>query len=76
MAVINVSQPDELVISRYGSPIVVGQDSDNSLFIRSEVSAFSKFTKDFIEIDQNELICLNLGQKLLLMNTERAKKAT
>ena len=76
MAVINVSQPDELVISRYGSPIVVGQDSDNSLFIRSEVSAFSKFTKDFIETDQNELICLKLGQKLLLMNTERAKKAT
>jgi len=47
-------KPDELVVARNGSPLVIGIGSDRT-FIASETSAFNRYTKNFISMKDGEI---------------------
>mmetsp|Transcript_3598 Transcript_3598/g.6956 ORF Transcript_3598/g.6956 Transcript_3598/m.6956 type:complete len:715 (+) Transcript_3598:311-2455(+) len=46
--------PDQLVVARNGSPLVIGIGSDRT-FIASETSAFNRYTKNFISMNDGEI---------------------
>lgn len=46
--------PGELVVARNGSPLVIGIGSDRT-FIASETSAFNRYTKNFISMNDGEI---------------------
>jgi glucosamine--fructose-6-phosphate aminotransferase (isomerizing) len=46
--------PDQLVVARNGSPLVIGIGSDRT-YIASETSAFNRYTKNFISMNDGEI---------------------
>ncbi|RYH00415.1 hypothetical protein EON65_49480, partial [archaeon] len=54
LAVINKQKPDEIIVACNGSPMNIGLGS-NKIFIASETSAFSKYTKNFIAMKDGEI---------------------
>lgn len=46
--------PDQLIVARNGSPLVIGIGSDRT-FIASETSAFNRYTKNFISMNDGEI---------------------
>jgi glucosamine--fructose-6-phosphate aminotransferase (isomerizing) len=46
--------PDQLVVARNGSPLVLGIGSDRT-FVASETSAFNRYTKNFISMNDGEI---------------------
>jgi len=46
--------PDQLVVARNGSPLVIGIGTDRT-FIASETSAFNRYTKNFISMNDGEI---------------------
>lgn len=64
--------PGELVVACHGSPMVIGV-SDNGTFVASETSAFSRFTKNFISMNDGEIGVLHADARTFdLTRTERA----
>ncbi len=54
LAVINKSNPGEIIVACNGSPMVVGL-GQNKTFIASETSAFNKYTKNYISLKDGEI---------------------
>ena len=57
MAVIHKDVPDEIVIARRGSPLIIGV-SDNGYFAASDVSAMVRYTNRVVHLQDNELATL------------------
>ncbi len=57
MAVIHKDVPDEIVIARRGSPLIIGV-SDNGFFAASDVSAMVRYTNRVVHLQDNELATL------------------
>jgi glucosamine--fructose-6-phosphate aminotransferase (isomerizing) len=64
--------PDQLVVARNGSPLVIGIGSDRT-FIASETSAFNRYTKNFISMNDGEIGVLHAdGNTLDLSRMQEA----
>jgi glucosamine--fructose-6-phosphate aminotransferase (isomerizing) len=58
---IDVRQPDVVVGTRHDSPLVVGVGEDES-FLGSDVAAFVAYTKNALELGQDEAVMIRGGQ--------------
>lgn len=47
-----------MIVSRNGSPIVIGEDEEGSLYAASEVSAFCQYTRNYFELLNGEVFVL------------------
>lgn len=56
--------PDELVVACNGSPLVLGIAEDRT-FVASETSAFNRYTKNFISMNDGEIAVLHADGKTL-----------
>jgi glutamine---fructose-6-phosphate transaminase (isomerizing) len=64
--------PDQLVVACNGSPLVIGI-ADDRTFVASETSAFNRFTKNFISMNDGEIGTLyNDGRTLDLTRKQKA----
>jgi len=54
IAVVSADQPDEFVVARKGSPLVIGL-GDNETIIASDVSAIISHTRQVIYLDDNDV---------------------
>ena len=54
MAVIHKQVPDEIVVARRGSPLIIGV-SDGGTFAASDVSAMVRYTNKVVHLNDNEL---------------------
>lgn len=64
--------PDQLVVACNGSPLVIGV-ADDRTFVASETSAFNRFTKNFISMNDGEIGVLHSdGRTLDLSRKQRA----
>jgi glucosamine--fructose-6-phosphate aminotransferase (isomerizing) len=54
LAVISKDHPDQIVVARRGSPMLIGL-GDKELFIGSEPAAFSKYTSKYISLEENQI---------------------
>ena len=57
MAVIHRDVPDEIVIARRGSPLIIGV-SDDGYFAASDVSAMVRYTNKVVHLQDNEMATL------------------
>jgi len=58
LCIMSTDFPDQLVVARNGSPLVIGIGSDRT-FIASETSAFNRYTKNFISMNDGEIAVLH-----------------
>ena len=58
LAVIDKENPEEVVVARNGSPMVIGIGIDN-IFVASETAAFNKHTKNFIALKDGEIATIS-----------------
>jgi len=72
LCIMCTDSPDELVVARNGSPLVIGVGSDRT-FIASETSAFNRYTKNFISMNDGEIGVLRKdGSTLDLSRVQKA----
>lgn len=50
--------PERVYAARFGSPLIVGLGEDEN-FIASDIPAFLKYTKDYVLLDDNEIVRLD-----------------
>uniref|UniRef100_A0A7S1KQ41 Glutamine--fructose-6-phosphate aminotransferase [isomerizing] n=1 Tax=Percolomonas cosmopolitus TaxID=63605 RepID=A0A7S1KQ41_9EUKA len=68
LVVLSLDQPDQIIATRNGSPLLVGL-SEHSCFIASESSAFVKYTRDMISLNNGEIVIITKdGVKELISN--------
>jgi glucosamine--fructose-6-phosphate aminotransferase (isomerizing) len=60
LLVLDVRRPDELVIARNGSPIVLGV-GENEMFIASDVAALVRHTQQVVYLDDAEVATVRSG---------------
>lgn len=68
--------PDRVYAVRNGSPLIIGCGSEeNEYFIASDIPAFLKYTKEYIVLDDDEIVCMdNSGVKLFDVHGIEIKK--
>jgi len=54
LCIMCTDHPDQLIVARNGSPLVIGFDTDRT-YIASETSAFNRYTKNFISMNDGEI---------------------
>ncbi|MBF25866.1 MAG: glutamine--fructose-6-phosphate transaminase (isomerizing) [Flavobacteriales bacterium] len=54
IAIINLEDPDKLVVAKKGSPLLIGV-GENEFFVASDPSPFIEYTKDVIYLNDNEI---------------------
>lgn len=54
LAVMSADNPDEIVVARMGSPIVIGIGTDGN-YVSSDPSALMKYTKDVVYLDDGDM---------------------
>ena len=63
--VFDKEKPDELIVAKLGSPIVIGLGKDNSeFFIASDATPFIEYTKNAIYLEDGELAIAKLGREI------------
>lgn len=60
LAAINMSEPDRMIVTRSGSPLVIGLGTDGN-YIASDVFALLPVTSDFIFLEEGDLAEVRLG---------------
>ena len=63
IAVLDKSNPNEIVVGRLGSPLAIGLGEDE-FFIASDASPFLQFTKDAVYLDDGEMATISLGKEV------------
>lgn len=63
IAVLDKRVPDEVVVARLGSPLVIGL-GENEFFIASDASPFLQFTKEAFYLDDGEMGTIVLGKEI------------
>ena len=58
LAVIHRQRPDEIVVARRGSPLIIGVGEDGN-FAASDISAMVRYTNKVIHLNDNELALLS-----------------
>ncbi len=53
--------PDRIYAVRKASPLIVGK-GDGEFFIASDIPAFLKYTKEYILLDDDEIVCMENGK--------------
>jgi glucosamine--fructose-6-phosphate aminotransferase (isomerizing) len=63
IAVMEKSNPNEIVVGRLGSPLAIGIGA-NEFFIASDASPFLQFTKEAVYLDDGEMATITLGKEV------------
>ena len=65
IVVFDKTKPNELVVARLGSPIVIGIGKENKeFFVASDASPFIEHTKEAIYIEDEEMAIIKLGEQV------------
>ena len=65
ISVFDITNPDEIIVARLGSPIAIGVGKDNKeFFIASDASPFVEYTKNAIYLEDEEMAIIKLGRKV------------
>ncbi|WP_028463783.1 glutamine--fructose-6-phosphate transaminase (isomerizing) [Nesterenkonia alba] len=62
---VHVDQPDRVVAARRNSPLVVGL-GDGENFLGSDVSAFIDFTRDAVELEQDQIVTITADEVAII----------
>jgi len=62
LVVICKDEPKKIVVARKGSPILIGL-SNEAIFVASEKIAFEKYTSQYFDVQEGEIIELDLDKR-------------
>ena len=65
IVVISKNDPNMLIAARKGSPMVVGI-GDDDFYIASDATPIAEYTKEVIYLDDEEIVCVRKGEKIVL----------
>ncbi|KAM3135541.1 hypothetical protein pb186bvf_012397 [Paramecium bursaria] len=68
LAIIDKKNPETMIVCRQGSPILVGYNQ-NSIFVASEKIAFEKYTQNYIQLQDGEVMQLKISERNSLFNS-------
>jgi glucosamine--fructose-6-phosphate aminotransferase (isomerizing) len=54
LAIIHASEPDKMIVARYGSPLLIGL-GDDEIIVASDASAVIRYTKQVVYLDDGEI---------------------
>ena len=60
VAVVDAEHPDEIVVARHGSPLVLGI-GEKEMFAASDVSAFVRHTRQVVHLEDGDVAVLHAG---------------
>lgn len=75
IAVMEQGNPEEIVVARLGSPLVVGI-GENEFFIASDASPFIEFTNNALYLEDGEMASITLGKPISVRNIFSNEKIT
>jgi glucosamine--fructose-6-phosphate aminotransferase (isomerizing) len=65
IAVFDISNPEEIIVARLGSPIAIGIGENNKeFFVASDASPFIEYTKDAVYLDDEELAIIRIDREI------------
>jgi len=74
IAVLSTDNPDQLVIARKSSPLVVGIGIDNDFYIASDASPLIEYTKNVVYLNDGEIAIIDRTQGLKVYNIESSEE--
>lgn len=75
LCILCADAPDELVVACHGSSLYIGL-GDDRMYVASEISAFSKYTKNFISMRDGEIGVLEADGKTLDLSRKEVEVPT
>ena len=73
IGVISVDNPDEIIVAKKGSPLVIGIN-EGEYFIASDASPIIEYTKEVVYLEDGEIARLCVGQELELKTIDNVVK--
>ena len=73
IAVVSDDDPEEIIVARMGSPLVVGV-GENEYFIASDATPIVEYTKEVIYLEEGEIAKLSLSEGVELKTIENIEK--
>lgn len=67
LVIIDKSNPAELIAAKNGSPLLIGQTPDR-IFIASEAAAFSRYAKQYVSLENGDVVKIKIGEPLIGKN--------
>ena len=67
IVVFDRKKPNELVVARLGSPLAIGLGKD-SFYIGSDATPFLEYTRDVVNLEDNEMAILKKGKPIKVRN--------
>ncbi|MDQ7022972.1 MAG: glutamine--fructose-6-phosphate transaminase (isomerizing) [Candidatus Gracilibacteria bacterium] len=75
LAIINKENPDSLIGTKFGSPMILGIGED-SCFLSSDINALSQYCFEFFTLEDDEIVVVNNGKhKIFNFGKEVDRKA-
>jgi len=75
IAVVDAQSPDEVVVARHGSPLVLGI-GEKELFAASDVSAFVRHTRQVVHLEDGDVAVLRPGGYQITTTRPGGRRAT
>ena len=69
LAILHVGHPNQIIAVRHGSPLVLGVGK-GEMFISSEVGAFSRYTKHYVDLNEGEIFYIGANSDIF-KNTKK-----
>jgi len=69
IAVISKNNPDELIVARKGSPLLIAK-GENEYFVASDPAAVIRYTNNIIFLEEGEIAKINLKSNIIISDIE------
>lgn len=76
IVVISKDHPNQLVIARKSSPLVVGLGKEGDFYIASDATPIVEYTKDVVYLGDEEIAIVDLEKGLKIYNIESSEEKT
>jgi len=73
IAVIEEDNPNEIIVAKKGSPLVVGV-AENEFFLASDATPIIEYTKNVVYLEDGEIARLKLGEEMELKTIDNIEK--
>ena len=73
IAVIDEENPNEIIVAKKGSPLVVGV-GENEFFLASDATPIVEYTKNVVYLEDGEIASLKIGKEMELKTIDNIEK--
>jgi len=74
IVVLDQSNPDELIVAKKSSPLVIGIGSNDDYYIASDATPIIEYTKNVVYLNDEEVARLNRHEGLTIVNIQNQKQ--